>query len=117
MCIQGLHDAKLKPPGGVVMDDDERERSLCIFCGEDAPRLNLFHCPSCGGRPETVEDLAYAMAYSRVLYTDATLDRIADELRDGKTRPTPPKQDFEQLLAFAQSVDVDCLVAPLRVKH
>ena len=99
------------------MADDELVRSLCIFCGEDAPKLNLLHCPSCGGQPETAEDLAYAMAYSGILYSDATLDRIADDLRDGKARPRPPKKDFDELLMFAGSVDIDRLMAPIRTKH
>jgi len=99
------------------MADDEDVRSLCIFCGEDAPKLNLHDCPSCGGRPETVEDLAYAMAYSSILYSESTLDRIADDLRGGKRRPKPPKKDFEELLAFAGSLDVDRLIAPIRTKH
>ena len=99
------------------MADDELVRTLCIFCGEDAPKLNLLDCPSCGGRPETVEDLAYAMAYSGILYSDATLDCIAHDLREGKVRPKPPREDFEELLQFAGSIDIDQLVAPLRTKH
>ena len=99
------------------MAADEPERTLCIFCGEDAPKLNLLDCPSCGGRPETVEDLAYAMAYSGVLYCDATLDRIAENLRDGGKRPKPPQKDFKELLDFAGSLDVDQLLAPIRTKH
>lgn len=103
----------------MAFDDtlDDTVRTLCIFCGEDAPKLNLHDCPSCGGRPETVEDLAYAMAYNGLLYSDATLDKIASDLRRGRKRPKPPKKDFKELLDFAGSMDLDQILAPIRTKH
>ena len=57
------------------------------------------------------------MPWPTAAFSTATLDRIAENLRDGGARPKPPQKDFKELLDFAGSLDVDQLLAPIRTKH
>ena len=70
------------------MPDGEHSRSLCIFCGEDAPRYNLHKCPSCGRRPQTAHEVAYAFAYSSAVLGEEQLDLITEQMRRGEPGPT-----------------------------
>ncbi len=99
------------------MSDGSRGRTLCIFCGEDAPQVNILKCPSCGDQPKTMEELAYAMAFSFIVCTDEALDHIAEQLRDGGPRPKMPAKVFDDLLMFAGSIDLDRLFAGTFTKH
>jgi hypothetical protein len=99
------------------MSDGDDSRSLCIFCGEDALRLNLYTCSSCGRQPSTAHDVAYAMAFSGVVMNDASLDRLAEHMRSGKSRPTLPPAMYDEMLELANGIDLDHMFAAIAVQE
>jgi hypothetical protein len=93
------------------MSDGEYRRSLCIFCGEEAAKYNLYKCTSCGRQPATAHDVAYAFAYSSVILSEEELDLITEQMRAGLPGPTLKGETYDYFLELANGIDLDHLFA------
>jgi len=93
------------------MSDGDRSRSLCIFCGEEALKLNLYTCSDCGRQPRTAHEVAYAMAYTNVVLTHEAMDVITDQMRRGRPGPKLEGETYEYFLELANGIDLDHLFA------
>jgi hypothetical protein len=99
------------------MSDGNNSRSLCIFCGEDAPTFNLFRCPHCCRQPNTAHEVAYAMAYTDVVLSDEALDLITEQMRRGEPGPKLAGETYDYFLELANGIDLDHLFAQIAKKE
>jgi hypothetical protein len=99
------------------MPDGKRSRSLCIFCGEEALRINLCTCSACGRQPQTAHEVAYAMAYTDVVLDDEGLDLITDQMRRGRPGPKLEGETYEYFLGLANGIDLDQMFAGIAKKE
>jgi hypothetical protein len=99
------------------MPDGEVSRRLCIFCGEDAPKGNLYRCPHCGRQPGTAHEVAYAMAYTSVVLSDEALDMITEQMRRGLPGPKLEGETYDYFLELANSIDLDYLFSATFTNH